>query len=43
MRKKKLQNALFAALAACALYVAHAQFTAPDASAMVASAEWVQR
>jgi hypothetical protein len=43
MRKKLLQNTLFAAVAAWALYLAHAQFTAPDLSNTLASAEWVRR
>ena len=43
MSKKQVQNTLFVALAACVLYVAHAQFTAPDASDRVALAQWVQR
>lgn len=43
MRKKLLQNTLFAAIAAWTLYIAHAQFTSPDASDTLASAAWVQR
>jgi hypothetical protein len=43
MRKKLLQNSLFAAVAALALYTAHAQFSSPDLSNTLASAEWVRR
>ena len=43
MRKKLLQNTLFAIVAVWAMYMAHSQFTAPDLSDTVASAEWGRR